>query len=566
MGTKKIGFIISVLLSFLILTSQFSANASTIPLEEAVKDGKVEVNIIGMGGSTGDTILLRVQRRVPKILRLGLTPGTVFKSRSGSVQDMIGAKIKGERVGPVSYRPSSEIYLHDDNEREYIVEAYCLDFHKPNPGSNDTFVISPPDELAKNIITKGQKAGYSTKVIQSAIWIDRAKVSASKLKKRFPVNDEDINAARTLLKEIQKPVKGKLFVKTDPNGAKVRILNIRPGFFQGIELKPGRYHIEVSAKGYKVHKEWIKLDSAEVKKMILSLEPQIPKTTSGKRDQGIKAWILQDDAFLLNDDDEVIARLKYKTPITVLEDSPANGKTKITITGWINPSFASHAKIISENQVKIGFAGGRILAEPRWTGRSKDVFGEAQRGIVYKYQRKLKDGDDLYFKVSFEGFVDSASITKDYNETIAEDQRKEAEYRKARKKSFAPFSGVFAGKNKRQMKFSKIAYYEGTPEYGPYYPTKLLGLTRFIVIRPDKSPSIRVMFKNIKKISCGPCRYGAGQGYAIVKLRNGKELRGYFTGDGWGDVKILLMVGESEVKVNLSYSMQNCTIELDNPK
>jgi len=53
------------------------------------------------------------------------------------------------------------------------------------------------------------------------------------------------------------PMVGKIFVETVPEDARVRILNIKPKFFQGMELEPGRYYVEVSAEGYETEKRWI---------------------------------------------------------------------------------------------------------------------------------------------------------------------------------------------------------------------------------------------------------------------------------------------------------------------
>ena len=196
--------IITIIIS-LVIVSLFPLTlvAQTIPLDEAVRDGRVQIEILGLGGSTGDTILLELKRKVPETMRLSLTPGTVFQSTSGNVQNMIGSKIKGERMGPASYRPGSEIYLYNDKKRSYIVEAYCLDLHKPNPGTNDSFLLSQSEDRTRNIIIAGQRKAYSTRVIQSAIWIDRAKVTSSQLKSRFPVSDNDIVTARHLLAELQ---------------------------------------------------------------------------------------------------------------------------------------------------------------------------------------------------------------------------------------------------------------------------------------------------------------------------------------------------------------------------
>jgi len=66
--------------------------------------------------------------------------------------------------------------------------------------------------------------------------------------------------------------KGRLLVYADPEKARVRILNIKPKFYQGIMLKPGKYLIEVSADGYKMKKIWIKIEPGEDKNLKISLE------------------------------------------------------------------------------------------------------------------------------------------------------------------------------------------------------------------------------------------------------------------------------------------------------
>ena len=50
-----------------------------------------------------------------------------------------------------------------------------------------------------------------------------------------------------------------LSVKTQPENARVRILNIKPRYREGMELAPGRYHVEVSAPGYDTKRQWVTL-------------------------------------------------------------------------------------------------------------------------------------------------------------------------------------------------------------------------------------------------------------------------------------------------------------------
>lgn len=70
----------------------------------------------------------------------------------------------------------------------------------------------------------------------------------------------------------KKPQHPQLFVHAEPETARIRILNIKPKFYQGIILKPGRYHVEVSADGYEMEKVWIKVEPGKDKKLQISLK------------------------------------------------------------------------------------------------------------------------------------------------------------------------------------------------------------------------------------------------------------------------------------------------------
>ena len=74
--------------------------------------------------------------------------------------------------------------------------------------------------------------------------------------------------------------KARLFVEASPKEARVRILNIGPKFEQGIILRPGRYHIEVSAKGYKKEKQWITIEKGEIKTLQITLDESTPPKKS----------------------------------------------------------------------------------------------------------------------------------------------------------------------------------------------------------------------------------------------------------------------------------------------
>jgi hypothetical protein len=66
--------------------------------------------------------------------------------------------------------------------------------------------------------------------------------------------------------------KARLFVEAEPKDSRIRVMNIKPKFYQGMQLRPGRYHLETSKKGYETQKEWIELHAGEDKRLEVGLE------------------------------------------------------------------------------------------------------------------------------------------------------------------------------------------------------------------------------------------------------------------------------------------------------
>jgi hypothetical protein len=120
---------------------------------------------------------------------------------------------------------------------------------------------------------------------------------------------------------------GKLFVDTIPSNATIKILNIGPKFYQGMELKPGRYHVEASKRGYKTQKMWVQLDGGEDKKVAANLEQfqaSIQPTTNHTRPTSSTSNVIQLDSIpfpkpkgLINDFANVIAPA-YKQKIAAV--------------------------------------------------------------------------------------------------------------------------------------------------------------------------------------------------------------------------------------------------------
>jgi WD40 repeat protein len=83
---------------------------------------------------------------------------------------------------------------------------------------------------------------------------------------------------------------GQLYVETAPENARVRIINIKPKFYQGIELEPGRYLLDVSAEGYESQERWIELGAGEEKRTNVELE-KITETTTTRPVSKKEGWV-----------------------------------------------------------------------------------------------------------------------------------------------------------------------------------------------------------------------------------------------------------------------------------
>ncbi|MCF8108302.1 MAG: SUMF1/EgtB/PvdO family nonheme iron enzyme [Desulfohalobiaceae bacterium] len=75
------------------------------------------------------------------------------------------------------------------------------------------------------------------------------------------------------------PVKevGRLYVNPTPSDARVRIMNIVPKYHDGIELKPGEYHVRVDKPGFKTKDQWVDVAAGEKLDVTIELK-ELPST------------------------------------------------------------------------------------------------------------------------------------------------------------------------------------------------------------------------------------------------------------------------------------------------
>ncbi|MCP4693289.1 MAG: hypothetical protein GY859_34930 [Desulfobacterales bacterium] len=78
--------------------------------------------------------------------------------------------------------------------------------------------------------------------------------------------------------------RGRLFIKTIPEDAKIRIMNIKPRYISGISLPDGNYRINVSAPGYITRDFWSRIQNGKDKSISVTLDPKMqPAVTEPAR-------------------------------------------------------------------------------------------------------------------------------------------------------------------------------------------------------------------------------------------------------------------------------------------
>ncbi len=175
-----------------------------IPLHIAIQKGLVEVEVLGRGASTGDSVQVRVKRVGGVDVAVAVEPGTVIQPTAGSAQSMALAGVKYKQVQG-GLQKADLIELNDDDQQTYILEGYCRDIEKPTPNFKDSFAGAGPDADNAKVLVRAKQLGATVKVTQSAIWIQRSKLSDDELRRHFQVSVEELDAARQLLVSVARP-------------------------------------------------------------------------------------------------------------------------------------------------------------------------------------------------------------------------------------------------------------------------------------------------------------------------------------------------------------------------
>jgi|GEM_PF-1879136 len=173
-------------------------------LDEAIDSDLVKAEITGKGASSGDSINLKLTRKTSEPIEITVPKGTVLHA-SGGAQNMVVLKLSGIPEGSQWIIPLSKIVLDSSEPQTFILEAYCLDFHKDNPSSSTKFSVGTATDhqilRILNAVDDLSSDTASLAAIQIAIWVVTEDVSKSELYNRFSAEQSDINNAKIILEE-----------------------------------------------------------------------------------------------------------------------------------------------------------------------------------------------------------------------------------------------------------------------------------------------------------------------------------------------------------------------------
>ena len=196
----------SILISCIAAGQSVSADTTvavqdSILLHDAVRQGKVKVEVKSRGGATGPTIRVEVQRLVPGDLRIEVAPGTVLLNSQSAEQNVTVGQLKGEFTGENKYRPGKIMVLADAQRHAFLLEVYCLDYAKKAPRKEGRLELAVQDQRVARILNPPEGVQPSFGAVQIAIWMDRAGITADQARKRFrgTTTEVDVQVARQLL-------------------------------------------------------------------------------------------------------------------------------------------------------------------------------------------------------------------------------------------------------------------------------------------------------------------------------------------------------------------------------
>jgi len=187
----------AILIIFLGFTS--SAKATTSDLAEAVSQGLVKAEILGLERCAGNSILVKVASNTDEALNLTIAAGTVLLPDNSRYQRMVVQRVSYRLLGANQFERADKMDLAARESRAFLLYAYSLDFDKQNPTKQTAYQFSGVDTQAKAVIDAAAQAGLSGNATQAALWMKLWNVEEDKVGTRLPkITAVELEAAQKL--------------------------------------------------------------------------------------------------------------------------------------------------------------------------------------------------------------------------------------------------------------------------------------------------------------------------------------------------------------------------------
>ncbi|WP_390594634.1 bifunctional serine/threonine-protein kinase/formylglycine-generating enzyme family protein [Simiduia litorea] len=256
-------------------------------------------------------------------------------------------ELPGERNYPallVSAATFSAALLNEKNQEILTPEYPEFNPETPRPILRDTSTEQVP---TKSLPVNLHNTGTNNPVIsQAESDIEPNQEASNSLVETTKIEPEEPEQIQEQVAEPEvvpePPKRYPLTVDTEPESARVRILNIKDRYQPGIELTNGRYSIEVSAEGYHPYQEWLTIKDTEKRISVALRKVAVPgtifKNELSNGDLGPEMVIVGAGKFTMGNKDNSITM-----PVRTVTFNKPFAVSRFEIT------FADYDKYLQEN-------------------------------------------------------------------------------------------------------------------------------------------------------------------------------------------------------------------------
>ena len=192
-----------------VISNVAAGQSSVERLQDAIAKGDITVEaVVGTGGSSGPVIegYLVNRARVDQYINIHLGLPIYFANR-GKGQNMVATQVYRRDGSYLSDGTQGYVIAAANSRTAIVFIAYCADFDKENPTSDDLFTLAEmPSEINDVVrsIVEVEQANPDvelTSAAQLALWVARG-ASLEAINERFRFSENDVVWMQKILQRI----------------------------------------------------------------------------------------------------------------------------------------------------------------------------------------------------------------------------------------------------------------------------------------------------------------------------------------------------------------------------